>query len=140
MNLPSTAIIAVLNEVSLSTEITTITDILERTTYIYSTTIEDASGEAIPADSLSALTLTLYAERSGTIINDRNAQNILDANDVTVSSGGALAWTMQAEDNAIVNTRLTTEPHIALFEWTYGSSGYGKQEVRFVVRNLAKVA
>lgn len=119
---------------------TTFTGLKEKTTHVYTATIKDENGTVVPAASLTTLTLTLYAKQSGTIINSRSAQNILNANNVTVNSSGVLTWTMQPDDNAIVNSALLTESHIALFEWTYSSgSKYGKHEIELVVSNLTKV-
>lgn len=126
----------------MSTQTTQPFVVLERTTAVYSATIKDEGGVAIPASSLSALTLTLYAQESGSIINTRDGQDILNANDVTVDEDGLLTWVMQPADNAMSSTtEAGLERHVALFEWSYGPLGAyaGKQEVLIHVRNLQKV-
>jgi len=120
---------------------TTHVGLKERSTHVYTATIKDENSVVVPAASLNTMTLTLYAERTGTIINSRSQQNILNANNVTISSGGVLVWTMQPADNAIVNSALSVEPHIALFEWTYSSgTKYGKHQIRLMVENYTKVS
>lgn len=115
--------------------------LLEKTTHVYSAVIKDEANDVVPAAQLTTLTLTQYALQTGTIINSREGQNVLNANNVTVTSGGVLTWIMQPADNAIVNAALEYEFHIALFEWTYASGAKaGKHEVEFKIQNLTKVA
>lgn len=119
-------------------------DVLERTTRVYTAVLENEDGNGIPASGLNTLTLTLYDFSTGTILNSRNKQPALNANGVTIDSAGNLKWTMQPEDNAIVDTDLIAnakEKHKALFEWTYaGGAKYGKHEVSIRVENLNKVS
>ena len=120
--------------------VTTFSSILEKTTRVYTATVEDEAGVAIPGTSLTTLVLTLYSLHTGTVINSRNAQNVLNANNVTVDANGLLTWTMQPADNQILDNALTSERHTALFEFTYSSGAKsGKHEVVFVVDNLTKV-
>src|SRR4030067_1483773 len=84
----------------------------------------DESEDAIALDDLYSLTLTLYDTASNAIINNRNEQNVLNTNDVTVSEAGAVSWSIKPADTMIVNTDLEpnqTECHIAVFEWTWAS-------------------
>ena len=110
----------------------------ERTAAQYTATIKDQTGTAIPAASMTALTLTLEDVGSGTILNSRTAQNILNANNVTVSAGGVMVWTMQPADNAIVSTTAahgSTETHRATFKVSYGSG-----LTAYIVRDFRVVA
>ena len=114
----------------------------ERTTAVYIATIKDENDVGIPAASLTTLTLTLYTA-SGTIINSRDGQNVLNTNNVTVNTEGMLTWTMQPADNAIIGANSPAiERHNALFEWTYGLAGIysGKHEVYIHVTNLDQVS
>tara|TARA_R110000824_G_scaffold110495_11_gene258558 strand:- start:3879 stop:4271 length:393 start_codon:yes stop_codon:yes gene_type:complete len=110
----------------------------------YTATITDESGSAIALSSLTAITLTLYDEYSGTIINSRNDQDVKNVNNVVITSGGILTWSIQPADNAIINTTLRTnsyELHVALFEYTWDAGdSAGKHELEIVVRQLNKVA
>lgn len=120
--------------------IVTLTDeILEGTTPLYTANIVDENGDAIAVASLLTLTLTYFDVRSGTIINSRNAQNILNANNVTVATAGVpavttLTWTLQAADTALVNTFRDTEDHYAIFRWTW-PGGRGAHWIQLTIKN-----
>lgn len=114
--------------------------ILERTSRKYSAAIKDLDGVAVPAASLATMVLTLYSLHSLAVINSRSAQNILNANNVTIDGSGNLVWEVQPADNQILDDNLAIEIHRALFEWTWGGGKAGKHEVDFYVRNLNKVA
>lgn len=108
----------------------------------YSFSLVDENDAAILLADLATLTLKLYDVSTDGIINSRNAQNVLNANNVTVSSGGAVVWSIQHADNVIAGSpdRGTYETHIALFEWTwYGGAKYNSHELELQVLNLNKV-
>lgn len=116
-------------------------DILEQSTGQYTATIVGNDGvTALPAATLLSLALTLYVIKTdGTIgyVNSRNAQNVLNLNNVTVNSAGLITWAIQAGDTTLVEA-LPFERHIALFEWTW-ANGAGKHEMVLVVQNLGEV-
>ncbi len=116
-------------------------DIAEKSTGSYTATLVGNDGVTpLPGATLSTLVLTLYAIKAdGTdgVVNSRNAQNVLNANNVTVSTGGLLTWAIQVGDTTLVED-LPFERHIALFEWTW-PNGAGKHEAVLVVRNLHRV-
>lgn len=123
--------------------------VLEKTTQQYTASFLDETGVAIPATTLNSLSLTLYDRTTGAIINNRNQQNALNANNVIVSSSGGLTWTMQPADNPILVDGNAQELHFALWEWTYGNSGgssggagpkAGKAQAAFSVVNITKVS
>ena len=94
----------------------------------------------IPGGTLSSLTLTLYAIKSdGTdaIINARNVQNVLNANNVTIDTGGNLVWLIQVGDTTMVEN-IPYERHIAVFSWVW-PGGSGNHEVVLVVKQLHRV-
>ena len=98
----------------------------------------------IPSADLSSLTLTLYNEADASIINGRSELNVKDANNVTVhATSGLLTWTMQPDDNVIVDTTLghgKTELHIARFDFTWASgTKTGRHVVYIEVEQLQKV-
>lgn len=113
-------------------------EINERSTGTYPATIVGNDGVTpLPGATLVTFTLTLYVIKAdGTIayVNSRNAQNVLNANNVTVSAGGAVLWTIQVGDTTLVEV-LPFERHIALFEWTW-AGGAGAHEVILVVRKI----
>jgi hypothetical protein len=129
-------------------------DLLEQTSDVYWATILDDEEVLLPGNVLNTLTLTLYVQRAdGSIsyINSRNAQNVLNTNNVLVydalQTGPEfrtynLKWAIQPEDTTLVDD-LPIERHIALFEWTWphaiGNQGHGKHEIILAVKNLGQV-
>ena len=119
----------------------TLGPINERTTAKYtSDPLLDEDGVTVAGSVLSTATLTLYDEKTKTILNSRNAQNVNQANGVTISDAGVVAWTMTPADNAIVNDKLPSEVHVAVFDfrWDAGVSR-AMHEVKFLVKNLSMV-
>lgn len=100
----------------------------------------DETGAGVSAGSLSTLTLTLYDKLTGTIINGRNAQNVLNASNVTIDASGNVVWSMVAADNPILDDTLTLETHVALFQATWGTGKGANIEIEFQVRNIARVS
>ena len=132
-------------------------DLLEQASGIYWATITDDAGAVLPANALNTLALTLYVKKAdGTIayVNSRNAQNVLNANNVaayaalqTRADGFTynLRWEIQGNvggDSALIEA-LPFERHIALFEWSWprpsGGTGLGKHEVVLNVQALDEV-
>jgi hypothetical protein len=116
-------------------------DCLEGETPQYTATITDDLGAPLPAASLSTLTLTLYVIKSdGTTayVNSRNAQNVLNANNVTVSGVGLVTWSLQVADTSLIED-LPFERHIALWEWTWPTARAGKHELMITVKALGEV-
>lgn len=123
-------------------------EVNELTSFHYEGLIVDPTNDnaPVPASSLATLTLTLYNAADGSIINSRNAQNVLNANNVTVSAGGVLVWDSVMADSPIVDTAAVPywrrEAHVARFDFTYPVGDPvkgGKIEVHILVRNLKKV-
>jgi len=123
---------------------TILTDkIAERQTRPLTIQVVDQNGNPLTADQIATLTLTLYDAATGTVINGRNKQNVLNANGCVIDVlSGMLNWTMDTLDNIAIGTA-TFEKHKALFEWTWnkpdGGTGYGKYELVFTVENLQMV-
>jgi hypothetical protein len=120
---------------------TTLGPVNERTTARYTSgPLTDEDGAVVPGSILSSATLTLKDEKTRTIINSRNAQNVNQANGVTISDLGIVSWLLTPADNPIVNTRVTQEPHIATFDlrWDAGSSR-AMHEVRILVTNVGAI-
>jgi hypothetical protein len=128
----------------------------ERTSPDYYATLVDPTGALVPGSLLTTLTLTLYDVVSGSVLNSRNAQNVLNLNDVTVYntaqsvtlSGGTVVsfnlwWAMRAADNVILGTR-ELERHVALFTATWTDANNKprqlEHEIVILVTNLQKVA
>jgi hypothetical protein len=93
-------------------------------------TFVDETGVAVT--SLDAITLTLYEKESEAIINSKNATDISSS-----FSAGTLALTLSPTDNAMTTTN-PSEIHVALIEYTYGTSKKGKWPVVFEVIDIPK--
>ena len=115
----------------------------------------DETENLVPGSLLTTLTLTLYvinADNTITIVNSRNKQNVLNANDVQVfntlqsftKSDGTvvtynLFWQIRQGDTTLVNSNLSHERHIGLFEWSWPNNHFGKHLVILSVENLVEV-
>lgn len=116
----------------------------------YFATLKDDFGNMIPGSVLTELKLTLYVVRydgSTAIVNSRDHQNVLNANNVTVydalqvlGDGRTynLRWNYQPEDTTLVEA-LPFETHFFMFEFAW-PQGQGKHERRLVVKNLTMVS
>ena len=118
-------------------------EILEQTTPKYTATITDDAGVAIPAASLTTLTIRLWVLKSdGTTTYIRGSlatgQSVLNANNTTVSAGGAVVWSLQAADTTLVED-LPFERHVAVWEWTWGTARVGRHEAVFNIQRLAGI-
>mgnify|MGYP001591915789 CR=1 FL=1 len=102
----------------MSTTIPERIDTSEGTRGTYTATLEKPNGDPIALADLSTLTLTLKDRYAGSVINSRNAQNVLNMNNVTFhATTGLLTWDIQALDNPIVSAdRKGPELHIATFK------------------------
>lgn len=116
-------------------------EINEQTTGVLSFKLEKlVAGVWLPLspDDLLTLTLTYYDVKSGTILNNRNAQNVFNTNDVTISDTGVVSWIVQADDAVVVGTGLLEE-HAAFFRWTW-EDGQQSEEIHHLVRNVTQVS
>ena len=117
------------------------TEAAEKTTLRITGTIQDHTGAALPSASLTTLKLWLYNKRTGVVLNNRMAVNVLNANGGTVTSGGLLTMVLDPADNALESQSLAAETHVAEFEWTYNAgAATGRALVEFNVRNFTKVS
>jgi len=121
------------------------TTLLEATTGLLTFTLVDSDGAGVPVSMLTTVTLTYYDVISGTIVNTRNAQNVLNANDVSVTTVGSPAvttveWQIQPADTAMVDPELALEYRVAQFRWTWDSgTRHDAYQVQFAIENMAFV-
>lgn len=120
-----------------------IQEIKEQTTGKYSGQITDLDGStALALASISTIVLSLYViDKEGVTryINSRQAQDVKNLNNVTISAGGALVWSIQTADSRMYDLSLPFEDHHVLFEWTDTSGNRGKRRRILRVRNLTAV-
>lgn len=96
----------------------------EGTTPIYTAILTDEEGQALSGLPFTGVRLTLYATYSGAIINGRQNQNALNANNVTISSTGLLTWKLQEADVVLVGTpKPKVGKHRAVFVAEWNDSG-----------------
>ena len=129
----------------------TTTLIAEDATFSIAFTVRDHDGQALGAAQLDSLTLTLFDEASGSVINGREGTDILNTNGGTLDAQGEGAWTGTPADAPIVGTPVPerslgkrtgrmVEDHIALFAWTWDSGAkQGRESVRLRVVDLDHV-
>lgn len=90
--------------------LTTFDTLDEGTTPIYSTVLKDENGVALTGLPFTGVRLSYYSTLTGTIINSRTNQNILNANNVTIDGAGLLKWKLQEAD--VVLTDGATVPSV----------------------------
>lgn len=96
----------------------------------------DHNGASIPGTLLDSLTLSLFVlGNETTYVNNRNNQDVLNKNNVTVDSDGVLTWDIQVGDTAILGVG-ARETHRALFKWTWETSKAGNAEFDLVITNV----
>ena len=110
----------------------------ERTSSRYTGQIVDEVGVGVPASLLVTLTLTLFDDDTGAIINSRNHQNVLNANGVSVDSVGMVVWIIDPLDVVVLSGR-EIESHTAVFAWTWSGSKAGNHSFQMAVANARQV-
>lgn len=122
--------------------------VLQNTSAVYTVTLVDENAVPIALASVTAMKLTLFnssipepSTPTDNIINSRNLQNVLNANNVTMhATSGLVTWEIQKLDNVMIDESLDSEIHTARFDVEYGSpTKYASHEVRLRVVNLRKL-
>lgn len=116
-------------------------ELLEETTGRYTALMVDQDGiTPLGSDRVETLTLSLYViQTDGSLYYFRNAQDVLNTNNVTLDPDGHLLWLIQTSDTTIIEP-VPFERHVALFSWSWeGGTKVGRQEVIIVVQNLTEV-
>lgn len=117
----------------------------ENNTYIVTFSLDDESGNNITLSSLGSLLLTLYYYNPDVTtsdryhlatINNRYNQNVKNANNVAITSGGTCTWTVQPEDNSKLDQSTDMELHVALFTWTYATTKKNSNELYIYVQKI----
>lgn len=111
----------------------------EKATAIYTANLQDENGTAIGSGAIDSLSLTLSNAADGSIINSRNGQDALNANNVTVTGGGVLTFTLQPADTAILDDAVEYETHRATWQMQFNTVSFANWDIDIVVRNLSKV-
>lgn len=115
-------------------------EINEKASALYTATLKDENGVVISLGNITTATMTLFDVETGTIINSRNAQDIKNANNVTIhATSGLLTWSLQPADTIIVDSTRPGEEHRAEITVVYNSR-VNKHEVVMYIRNLTKTS
>lgn len=116
---------------------------LEKTTGRIRTYLEDEAGDPIPSADLVTLTLSVWEKKSGTTVNSRSAQSVLNTNNVTVhATSGLVTWSVQTGDTTLVDTTIPEngiQEFCFLYSWTT-SSETGRHLDSYFVQQLLKVS
>lgn len=113
--------------------------ITEGSTVYLTGTILDHLLAPVPSAALFSLKVWVTDLKTGSVINNRNGQSILNVNGGTIhATTGAWTFKLGALDSAIVNTTDPYERHRVLVEWAY-NVGQDKGSMEFILpyRNLA---
>ena len=92
---------------------------------------------------LASITLTLFDVNGANIINERNAQDVKDANGGTVTDAGVLTLRLDPADNAVQSESLAAgelEDHLIRIKWTWNDGvavRTGVSESKLKVRKAA---
>jgi len=109
---------------------------------VYESAADRDAGNPMPIGSLDTLSVTLYDEQTGTIINDREDVDSKDANWGTFDTDTDEAvLEFEPADNPIVTASEELERHVLEITATYtAASGQRtvKDEIIFTVENLTK--
>lgn len=113
----------------------------ENSSRILTTTLTDKDGTAIVSGNLSYLKLTLWDKRTGSIINSRDAQSILNENGGSLSASGVLTLKLSPDDNAIVGS-FDFEVHrgVILAKLSTGDQDEEIKAFEYTVQNISKVS
>lgn len=104
-------------------------------------TLEDEAGDPVALSAIGTFVLDLYVERTQATINSRAAQNVLNANNVTVAAtSGLVTWTVQPGDTPFVGADSgALERHIARFTAVWSSSTKRvTHEIVMPIRNVRR--
>jgi hypothetical protein len=124
--------------------------LLEGTTGFYSFELTDAADVPIDAVHTESLTLTVIDVATGAIVNGRDAQDALNAHNVTLVTVtdptlvSTVTWAIQPADTVQLGHRREVEPHLAIFEWQWDSGAqrqahkvqFGVEALRYVLAAL----
>jgi len=111
----------------------------EKTSSKITGTFLDETGTPVPSASFTAITMSLFLlDDSAPIINGRDNQNILNANNCTVDANGLFTWNVQPADRAMVGSG-GSEIHRAeiRYKWNAGASE-GVVVIDLPINNLKK--
>jgi hypothetical protein len=119
------------------------TPIPEQTSAVYRFALVDEDDITVDAAAIGTLLLTSYDLETGAIINGRLDQDVLNTNDVNLTTEGGVTtieWVLQPADTIVFNQLCGVELHIAQFRWSWDAGRrFGARTIRYLVENLSFV-
>ena len=113
------------------------------TTGLYTFELVDEGNVTVEASQINTLTLTYYDWVTEAIINGRQNQNTLNANNVELVTPPdlplvtTLSWLIQPEDTVILHPTQPWEIHVAVWRWSWaGLERLCCHQMAFGVRKL----
>jgi hypothetical protein len=97
--------------------------------------LKDHAGANIDLSAVTALVGTL-TNHLGAVVNSRSAQNMLNANNATVSSTGAFVLELQPADTVAVEAGPDFQPRYLTLKGTHSGGKTLAKEIQFYIRKL----
>ncbi len=113
----------------------------EGSTVVFTGILKDENGTAIGLGIIDSMTMTFFDVESGTVINGRTEQDVLNANNCTVDASGLFTFNLQPADTVILNQVSRFETHRAEVGVLYnGSAGRLVFDADINIRNIKREA
>ncbi|MDB4786215.1 hypothetical protein OAG36_00625 [bacterium] len=117
---------------------------IDETTYgVYTSTLLDDASAAITLASIDSITMTLIEFSTEVVVNSREAQDILNANNCTMhATSGLFTWEIQPADTAIVVSGASLssrEVHLATITVVWNTTKKMHREIKLRIKNLTSV-
>lgn len=110
----------------------------ERSTFKYRAEMTDQDEVALDPDQVTSILATLRDVTSNTILNSRNAQEVLDENGGTLTEG-LFELQFEEDDTAIIGIGNVEQRKLTL-DFRLAGGGRVTREVTFYVRNFGDVS
>ena len=129
----------------------------ELTTGEWKITVSDQDGVVVPSANINAITINLYNDVDGVVINSRDGQDVFGANNGTYhATSGLFTWDIQSTDtpikaltdhNGILHVAIATKPsdhrwleqHWAVLNFNFSTTEWSRFVLPMLVRQLPKV-
>lgn len=116
---------------------TTVYSQTERSSGRYTATLTDETGATV--STLTALVVWLRDVATGTVINSRSNQSLLNTNGGTFAAG-VFTWQMDPADHQLVGTSKVQELHEAVFLATWDGGAKARSwAVQWKVQNMVPI-
>lgn len=112
----------------------------ELTSGVYTVTLQDPDGTALLSADITSITMTLTEYYSGTAINGRSAQDVLDTNNCTMhATSGLFTWNVQSDDLVPVSAAEDEHELVRMLLVVVYAAGQLVHEKFFLLKNVKGV-